>query len=363
MMTDSQSHNMYQSNHPFPLSSGISLSQIELAYETWGTLNEQKDNVVVILHALSGSSHFMTSSKNPNPGWWSTVFDNESFLANGKYFVICANLPGSCYGASGPLSINPDTNTYYLGDFPQITLTDMINAMRLLLRDQFGITQNLTLMGGSMGGMMALEWAVRYPDELAHVIAFAAPGRSFAQTIAFRSVQREAIISDPDWRGGFYEPYTTRIKGLSLARKIGVITYRSNEEFQQRFGRHESDNAIHFAKGRFSVQDYLNHQGEKFLQRFDANSYLILSRAMDLHDVSKEYDDLEQALARVQASVDLIAFNTDILCPPYQIEEVHHTLIRLNKNSRFTLIPSVYGHDAFLLEKERIAQVLEGFRI
>ncbi|HVR73899.1 MAG TPA: homoserine O-acetyltransferase [Planctomycetota bacterium] len=348
---------------PFRLEGGEVLPCVRLAYETWGTLDAARRNVVVILHALSGSSHAFSSSLNPEPGWWEGLINDGSPLDPREHFIVCANLLGGCYGSTGPASVDPRTGSPYAASYPQITTGDMIETLRALL-ERLGALESLTLVGGSLGGMLALEWAVAHPREVRNAIALVSPGRSTPQAIAFRSVQREAILIDPGWNGGRCYDGSFPSKGLSLARKIGMIVYRSAREFEERFRRDKRDERLHFLEGSFEVQSYLEHQGRKFCDRFDPNTYLYFSRAMDLYDLARGHGSLEAAASRVEARVLHLAVDSDFLVPVEEVRLVHDALVKCGKDSRFEVIHSMHGHDAFLIEIESVrghlARFLEG---
>ncbi len=341
--------------HPeeFPLKLGGSLPSVALAFETWGKLNAARDNALVVLHSLSLSSHVRSSERHPQPGWWEEFFDPKGPVHHERFFIICANLLGGCYGSTGPTSVEPTTGRRPMINFPPIALEDMVNAYRLLLA-HLGVPGGLTLVGGSMGGMLALDWAARFPGEVERILVFAAQGRSYPQTIALRSVQREAILNDPDWQNGWYGDQRFPARGLALARKIGIITYRSDREFQERFRRDVRDPRPHFLEGKFEIQSYLDHQGAKFVKRFDANSYLYYSRAMDLFDLGEGFPSFEEGVRRIRSRALFVGFDTDILCPAYQVEEVHQALAAAGRESHYALIPTIHGHDAFLLETEKL---------
>jgi homoserine O-acetyltransferase len=352
----------YEHPQELPLERGGALPGFRLAYETWGTLNARRDNAVVILHALSGSSHAAPSALNKAPGWWDALFTEGSPLHPRRHFIVCANLLGGCYGSTGPGSIDPRTSKRYNLDFPQITIGDMVEAFRKLIA-ALGIDAPVILIGGSMGGMLVLQWAVDHPAEVSHAISLVSPGRSYAQTIALRSVQRDAIRNDPAWNQGDYHDGPFPALGLSLARRIGVITYRSAAEFETRFGRREMDPRPHFNEGFFDVQSYLDHQGKKFVARFDPNTYLYYSRAMDLYDLSRGYPSLDAAAARVTARTLLVAVDSDFLCPIEQVQEVEEALARSGADSRLVVLRSLHGHDAFLIEGEQIRSRLDEFLV
>lgn len=344
----------------FVLQGGETLPGLEIAYETWGELSAEGDNVVVVLHALSGSSHAFSSAENPDPGWWEELYGEEAPLRSGGCHVICANIIGSCYGTTGPSSINPSTGTPYATEFPQITLRDMIEAQRLLLKE-LGIDKPVTLLGGSMGGMLILEWMSEYPDEVSRAICLATPPRSEGFTIALRSVQRDAIIADPNYSNGLYDEKNFPGAGLSLARKIGMITYRSPVEFNERFGRDVKDPRSHFLKGLYEVQSYLDHQGQKFVARFDPNTYLYFSRAMDLFDIAAGHDSVAAAFRGCSTRVLLLSIDSDFLVPTAHMAELCAALTEAGLEVELQLMESRYGHDAFLLETGQINRHIGNF--
>ena len=354
----------YDHTEPFPLARGGTLPGFRLAYETWGDPNSEQ--VVVVLHALSGSSHAFSSAVDESPGWWQRLLADGGPIDPTRQYIICANLIGGCFGSTGPSSIDitktPSGTTgdevrRYATRFPTITISDMVDAYRALLR-HLEVQRPVTLLGGSMGGMLALEWSVRHPEDVEFAISLVAPGRSYAATIAIRSVQRRAILNDPHYQDGDYYDGMRPETGIALARQIGVITYRSPAEFEARFGRQERDARPHFRDGFFEVESYLRHQGEKFRARFDANTYLYYSRAMDLYDLSNGYGSMAEALSRVTARTLLIAVDSDTLCPVEQVEEVERGLTASGKDVQFRVLHSLYGHDAFLLEDAQIRQCI-----
>jgi homoserine O-acetyltransferase/O-succinyltransferase len=345
---------------PFPLEGGGVLPSLRIAYETWGEPAPDRGNAVVVFHALSGSSHAFATEADPSPGWWQDLIGPSSPLDPSKHFLVCSNLIGGCYGTTGPGSIDPSTSKRYGARFPQVLTGDMIEGQRALLRS-LGIDRPVTVIGGSLGGMLGLLWAIRYPEEVNRVIALVSAGRSYAQTIALRAVQREAIMLDPGWNGGDCYEGSFPEKGIGLARKIGMITYRSAEEFEMRYGRQMRDPRPHFLEGKFEVQSYLDHQGNKFAGRFDPNTYLLFSRAMDLYDLSQGYSSLEEAVGRMRARTLLLAVDSDILCPLYQVEELHAAISRTSGVSELSVIHSVHGHDSFLKETRKVLEALSRF--
>ena len=347
---------LWTSDEPLPLECGATLPSFDIAYETWGTPGD-RGGTAVVLHALSGSSHCFASDLDPEPGWWQGLARDDSPLRPTVGFTVCTNLLGGCYGSTGPQSIDPTSGRRYGIDFPPLSLGDIVEAHRRVLRG-IGAPRPYVLVGGSMGGMLALDWAVRHPDEVGAVISIGAPAKSYPQMIALRSVQREAILSDPAWNDGKYTSESFPDRGLALARKIGMITYRSDEEFTRRFGRDERDARPHFLDGLYEVQSYLNHQGRKFVDRFDPNTYLYFSRAMDRFDVADGYASLDDAAARVSAKCLLLSIDSDFLCPPYQVREMHDAIVASGGTSWLHEVHSIHGHDGFLIEMDQIIAAL-----
>lgn len=348
------------------LESGQTLSPIEVTYETYGTLNSTRDNAILVCHALTGDAHAAGkyTPDDPIPGWWDDLIGPGKALDTDRYYVICSNVLGGCRGTTGPTSINPQTGRPYGTDFPTITIRDMVKVQKLLL-EYLGVKRTVTIIGGSMGGMQALEWAVTYPEFTCSVIAMAVSAASTAQQIAFNHVARRAIWLDPAWKGGHYYPEDGPTEGLSIARAVGTITYKSDYSWNERFGRKVEFAGNMFSwEGRFSIESYLAYQGEKLERRFDANSYLYLLRAMDLHNVGRGYSPTgswEEALGRVQAPMLIIGINSDILYPPYQQHEMVCTLRRMGKDVEYYELNSPYGHDSFLIEFEKMNLVVGNF--
>lgn len=347
------------------LDCGQTLGPITLAYETYGRLNADKSNAVLIVHALSGDAHAagMHTPMDRKPGWWdSTIGPGKAFDTN-RYFVICSNVLGGCRGSTGPSSIDPATGKPFGLKFPIITVGDMVRAQRQLI-DHVGITQLLAVAGGSMGGMQTLEWATRYPEAVRSAIVIAATHRSGAQEIAFNAVGRHAIQADPAFRDGdYYQSGQVPGEGLSIARMLAHITYLSQQSMHEKFGRalRASDAYSYDFDSEFSVETYLDYQGEQFVNRFDANSYLYITKAIDYFDLSAQYGSLDDALARVQAKMLVISFTSDWLYTPAESEKIVHTLTRHGKDVSYVKIKSDYGHDAFLLEVDAMTRVMGGF--
>jgi len=350
---------------PITLVSGKTLEKIRIAYEMYGKLNEEKTNVILICHALSGDAH-AAGYHTPNdkkPGWWDGMIGPDKSFDTNKYCVICSNFLGSCNGTTGPSSINPKTNKPYGLTFPIITIKDMVNVQKILL-DKLGIKKIFCVTGGSIGGMQVLEWAISYPDMVKLAIPIATTSSLSAQGIAFNEVGRQAIMMDPNWNNGnYYDSDKKPDKGLSLARMIGHITYLSDDIMDIKFARrlqNRSQLGFDFLT-EFQVESYLHHQGSTFIKRFDANSYLYITKAMDYFDLAAEYGSLENAFANVQATFLVISFSTDWLFPSSESKEIVRALRYCNKEVSYSEIQSLYGHDAFLLEFEKMKILIKSF--
>lgn len=347
-----------------PLESGQTLGPITLAYETYGTLNQAKDNAILVLHALSGDAHAAGyhDESDAKPGWWDMMIGPGKAFDTNRFFIICSNVIGGCMGSTGPKSVNPATGQPYGMDFPMITIGDMVNAQHLLM-DFFGIKKWFAVAGGSMGGMQALQWAVAYPDEVERCLPIATTHRLSAQSIAFDAVGRTAIMNDPNWLNGNYYGKQNPGSGLSVARMIGHITYLSEQSMHEKFGRslrHAEEYNWGF-EPEFSVETYLSHQGGTFVRRFDANSYLYITKAMDYFDLGARAGTLTQAMENVQARFLVLSYSSDWLFPTAQSREVVRAL-RLNGiDVSFMEIESPYGHDAFLLEAQEMTKLITGF--
>jgi len=346
------------------LECGRTLGPITLAYETYGELSDAKDNVVLIVHALSGDAHVAgyNSPDDEKPGWWDIMVGPGKGFDTTKYFVVCSNIIGGCKGSSGPSSINPQTGRPYGLTFPVVTIKDMVNTQRILL-DHLGIENLLCVVGGSMGGMQVLQWVASYPDMVRLVIPIATTARLSAQAIAFNEVGRQAIMSDPDWMVGEYYGKTAPHRGLSIARMIGHITYLSDRSMHDKFGRSLQDKAEYgydFVTD-FQVESYLRYKGDSFVKRFDANSYLYITKAMDYFDLTQPHGSLKQALEGVKSKFLVISFSSDWLFPSYQSKEIVTALRQNNADAIYTEIQTDYGHDAFLLEAEQITRLITNF--
>ena len=336
---------------PLPLELGGQIPGVTVAYETYGRLNDARDNAILICHALSGDSHVARHDAEDEAGWWDIAVGPVKAIDTDRYFVMCPNALGGCRGTTGPNSVNPETDQRYGADFPTITAADIVDAQKRLV-DHFGVQRLLGVIGGSMGGHQALTWAVRYPDRVAGVVALATCARLTTQALAFDVVGRNAIRRDPNFKGGQYlEEDTAPAVGLALARMLGHITYLSPESMREKFGANRLQSrefATDFEK-KFSVGSYLAYQGDKFVERFDANSYIKLSLAMDLFDLGSNPEELSANLSRSQCRWLIVSFTSDWLFPPRQSQELTHSLIALNKPVSYCNVASTCGHDAFLL--------------
>jgi len=346
------------------LECGRSLGPITLAYETYGELSAAKDNAVLILHALSGSAHAAGYNQpgERQPGWWDIMIGPGKAFDTRKYFVICSNVIGGCKGSTGPSSINPQTGRPYGLTFPIVTIHDMVNTQAMLI-DHLGIKQLLCVVGGSMGGMQVLQWVVSYPDRVRLAIPIATTSKLSAQAIAFDEVGRQAIQSDPHWKEGDYYGKSIPRRGLAIARMIGHITYLSEQSMHQKFGRKLQDKTEYGYDllADFQVESYLRYKGDHFVDRFDANSYLYISKAMDYFDLAHPYGKLEQAFANVLAKFLVISFSSDWLFPSHQSKEIVSALRRVGAEAIYTEIQTDYGHDAFLLESVQLSSLISNF--
>jgi len=348
-----------------PLESGETLGPITLAYETYGTLNDKKNNAVLVAHALSGDSHVAGyySAGDRKPGWWDFMIGPGRSIDTNKYFVICSNVLAGCQGSTGPSSINPKTGRHYNLHFPVVTIGDMVRAQMYLI-DALGIEKLLCVMGGSMGGMQALEWAVEYPKRVASVIPHATSTRLNAQGIAFHEVGRQAIYADINWRDGNYLDYDlVPRKGLSVARMLAHITYLSEESMHRKFGRRlrEKERYGYDFSLDFEVESYLRYQGASFVERFDANSYLYITKAIDYFDLKQVYGSLEEAFKRVTAQVLVFSFTSDWLFPTLQNKEIVRALKVNRKHVSFVELNSPYGHDSFLIPNPEQEKLVSDF--
>src|SRR4051794_15630204 len=346
-----------------PLDCGVTLTPVEVAYETYGELNSSRSNAILILHAFSGDAHAAGISQDGGkPGWWDNMIGPGKAFDTNQYFVVCSNVLGGCRGTTGPGSHNPETGAPFGMSFPVVTISDMVRLQAKLM-DHLGVHRLLAIAGGSMGGMQVLEWAVLYPDRVLAAIPIATTARHSAQQIAFNEVGRQAIMADPDWNEGDYYDRKPPARGLAVARMVGHITYMSDASMRQKFGRRLRDkDAFGFDfSADFEVESYLRYRGSQFVTRFDANSYLYITKAMDYFDLSAGHVSLAAAFERTGARFLVLSFTSDWLYPTYQSLETVSALRSRNIDTAFCELPSNYGHDAFLVESKEQSEMMVGF--
>ncbi len=346
------------------LDSGQKLGPIALAYETYGKLNERKDNAILILHALSGDHH-AAGYYTPNdrkPGWWDRYIGPGKAFDTNRFFIICSNCIGGCRGSTGPSSINPQTGKPYALTFPFITIRDMVKAQKGLI-DYLGIPKLLAVAGGSMGGMQAMEWAVTFPDRIAAAIPIATTANHSAQNIALNEVGRQAILADPHWNRGDYYDSEPPAKGLAVARMVGHISYLSDRAMHEKFGRRlqDRDQVSFNLLTDFQVESYLQYQGASFTQRFDANSYLYITKALDYFDLADGHRSLADAFRGVKVKFLVLSYSSDWLYPPYQSREIVKALKQNGISVSYCELKSEYGHDSFLLESPQQIRLIRDF--
>ena len=342
------------------LKSGRSLGPVTVAYETYGTLNAQKTNAILVCHALSGDAHAAGFHEGDTAaGWWDDMIGPGKALDTNLYFVVCSNVIGGCKGSTGPSSINPETGKPYALDFPLITIADMVEVERRLI-DSFGIEKLLCVIGGSMGGMQALQWASTYPDRLLAAIPIATALKHSPQQIAFNEVIRQTIMADPAWRKGYYYEYGQPENGLAVARMIGHITFMSDQSMEEKFSRKlKNDNLSFQFIDDFEVEGYLRYRGYNFVKRFDANSYLYITKALDYFDLSGEFFMPQVKKTNIRFLV--ISFKSDWLYPSYQSQEIVRFLKRKHAYTTYFDLTSTYGHDAFLIEVNDETRLIKNF--
>jgi homoserine O-acetyltransferase len=355
----------FGASEPLPLDAGVSLSPFQVAYKTYGELNADKSNAVLVCHALTGDQH--VASPNPvtgKPGWWSLMVGPGLPIDTDRYFVICANVLGGCMGTTGPASLNPANGKPYGLDLPVITVRDMVRAQAMLI-DRLGIDSLLSVLGGSMAGMQVLQWAASFPERVFSAVPIACAARHSSQNIAFHEVGRQAVMADPDWCGGKYaELGKSPRKGLAVARMAAHITYLSEEALHKKFGRELQDRArLAFGfDADFQVESYLRHQGLTFVDRFDANSYLYMTRAMDYFDLASDYGGvLANAFRGTKTRFCVVSFTSDWLFPTSENRTVVHALNAAAANVSFVEIETDRGHDAFLLDEPELFAAVRGF--
>ena len=349
---------------PFALEWGGSLAEVRVAYETWGELDPQASNAVLVCHALTGDSHAAGDSgpSHPTAGWWSELIGPGKALDTDRYFVVCSNVLGGCQGTTGPADLDPADGRRYGPRFPVVTIRDMVRV-QARLADHLGIGCWLAVIGGSMGGMQVLEWAAMYPQRVRSILPLATCAAASALQIAWSAVQRLVIASDPGWfDGDYYDKPDGPWMGLAVARQIAQVTYRSGESFERRFGRQMFDPAGAFDLwGRFQMESYLDHHGQKLVRRFDANSYVVLNRSMDLHDIGRGRGGSAAALGRIRVPVLTASITSDRLYPPHEQQELHDGIVAGGGGCRRAMLDSDEGHDGFLLEHDLLSDPVACF--
>ena len=354
---------------PMALDGGTTMSGVTMAYETWGRLDADASNAVLVCHAWTGDSHVSGAAEDghPTPGWWEDVVGPGLAIDTERWFVVCVNVLGGCQGSTGPASPHPDDGLPYGSRFPVVTIRDMVRA-QARLADHLGVRRWHAVVGGSMGGMQVLEWAVMFPERVGGIVPIATCAQATAQQIAWGAIGRRAVRLDPKWRGGDYYdapdgdgPW----EGLSIARMVAQVTFRSDNVFTDRFGRELADGATQHDSlnlwQRFEVERYLEYHGEKLVRRFDANSYLIIGKAMDLHDVGRGRSGLEAAMARVTAPTLVMGISSDVLYPTYQQRQIRDLVAATGTPADYLEIESPHGHDGFLINLDEVAPPIQVF--
>jgi homoserine O-acetyltransferase/O-succinyltransferase len=358
----------FSEDKSFTFESGNKFGPITVCYETFGTLNKNKDNAILIIHALTGDSHVTSAydKDNNTPGWWDTAVGNEKSIDISKYFVICSNCLGGCMGTTGPLSINPETGKPYGLSFPLLTVKDMVNVQKKLI-DHLEIKKLKSVIGGSLGGMQVLEWSVFYPEMLESAIIIASAHKTSPQIIAFGEVGRNAIMADPNFKNGNYYEGNYPERGLAIARMAANITYLSRDSMESKFGRDikvelkEGDELYGLFGPMFQVESYLRYQGRKFVQRFDANSYLYITKSMDLYDITKGEENLSEILSTIKCRMLVISFDSDWHFRPNESWAIVKAMMNQSKEISYVNINSPYGHDAFLIKNPEMENVISCF--
>ena len=359
----------FPNDRPVALDSGKTLQQVTIAYETWGELNSDKSNAILLCHAWTGDSHAAGSAQDgqPTPGWWDGLVGSGCAIDTDKYFVVCTNSLGGCQGSTGPASLHPLDGKPYGSRFPVITVRDMVRA-QVRVSDLLGIDVWHSVIGGSMGGMQVLEWGITFPHRVRTLVPIATCLQATAQQIAWGAIGRRSIRLDPKWRGGDY--YDAAVgdgpwQGLAIARMVAQVTFRSDNVFTDRFGRELADtDADYNGLGlwdKFEVENYLDHHGDKLIRRFDTNSYLIIGKAMDLHDVARGRGSLQTAASRITAPVLSMGISSDILYPTYQQKQIREIISESGGSCEYVEIDSPHGHDAFLINLDQVGKPLVEF--
>ena len=350
---------------PLQLDCGKELKKIELVYETYGSLNERKDNAVLICHALSGDHHAagFNSPEDKKPGWLDVCIGPGKPFDTNKFFIVCPNNIGGCKGSSGPNTINPETGQLYGPSFPIVTVEDWVNTQNLL-GDSLGIKKWACIIGGSLGGMQALQWTISFPEKVQNIISVAAASKLSAQNIAFNEVARQSIINDPDFRDGYYYEHGVIPKiGLSIARMLGHITYLSDDSMRQKFGRDLKEGKLNFSYDvDFQVESYLRYQGKSFVDKFDANTYLLMTKVLDYYDPASRFGgDLSKAFEKSISNYLIVSFTSDWRFSPERSQEIVEALVGAKKNVTYSEIEANNGHDAFLMPIPNYLNILKNF--
>lgn len=355
---------VFSKDAPLILESGQTLGPVKVAYQTYGKLNDDKTNAVLICHALSGDQHAaFTDPETGKQGWWSQYIGSGKPIDTDQYFVICSNTLGSCKGTTGPADINPETNQPYGQTFPVITIGDIVQVQKALI-ETLKITKLNAVIGGSMGGMQALQWAISYPNALENCVSIAAAHQLTPQALAFNSVGQNAIVTDPNYcEGQYYENEQKPYIGLGIARMIGHITYLSHAAMETKFGRRlkEKESYSYELTPDFQVESYLHYQKDKFISRFDANAYLYLAKAISYFDLEQRYGSLEAALTPIDCRLFIASINSDWLYPAWQCKKLVKSLMKLNKEVSYCDIDSPFGHDSFLMPSEALENSMTSF--
>ncbi|HEX9783783.1 MAG TPA: homoserine O-acetyltransferase [Opitutaceae bacterium] len=352
----------FVSTDPFTFDCGRTISGFTLRYETYGRLNDRRDNAIFICHALSGDHHAagIHHLSDRKTGWWNNIIGPGKAVDTTRYFVVCSNCLGGCQGSTGPMSIDPATGRNYGMRFPAVTIRDMVRADKRLL-DHLGVTSLHAVIGGSMGGMRVLQYGIEYPDFVKRLLPMASTARENAQAIAFNAIGREAIMQDPGWNRGDYPSGGGPHVGLAIARMMAHITYLSDESMDRKFGRRRRAPLSADFDGQFEVESYLQYQGRSFISRFDANTYLYITRALDNFDLAGTHGSLEEAFAPVTARTLSVAFTSDWLFPPEQNRKIALALIRAGKHASYAELKTDLGHDSFLLESPALYELVRAF--
>jgi homoserine O-acetyltransferase len=347
-----------------PMWRGGSLPEVTLAYESWGELSAAADNAIIIFTGLSPSAHAASSTEDASPGWWEYMIGPGKAIDTNRFFVVCANSLGGCYGSTGPGSVNPETGRDYGADFPDVTVEDIASSGYYLMRE-LGVEKIHAAVGSSMGGMASIAYAMQYPGEIKYLISISAATQALPLTIALRSLQREIIRSDPDWNNGQYSDDTRPLSGMSLARKLGLVSYRAADEWNSKFDRSrlppEKLSGKRFER-EFEIENYLEYNAQKFIHSFDPNSYLYLSRAMDWFDIAEHGDSISDGMSKLDVEKALVVgVTTDILFPARQQKEIADVMRATGTDVDYVEIDSVNGHDAFLIDDEHFSPVVKKF--